>query len=76
MLRENLQAALHQHDINGNVAGREAQFGYAGFFSDRDPDFGHQHSLHVQRYDALFHAGEVLPKSLCVVQRTKLLTVE
>ena len=62
VLGEDFKAALHQYVVIGNVARGEAEFGNRGFFRDGDPDFGHEHALHVQRYDALFHAREGSPK--------------
>ena len=50
---ENLDAALHEHVVVGNVAGGEAQVLDAGLFGDGNPDFRGEDTFKVQGNDTL-----------------------
>ncbi len=57
---ENLDAALHEHVVVGNVAGGEAQVLDAGLFGDGDPNFRGEDSFKVQGNDTLFREHDSL----------------
>ena len=57
---ENLDAALHEHVVVGNVTGGEAQVLDAGLFGDGDPNFRGEDSFKVQGNDTLFREHDSL----------------
>ena len=57
---ENLDAALHEHVVVGNVARSQAQVLDAGLFGDGDPDFRGEDTFKVQGNDTLFREHDSL----------------
>src|SRR5207247_6126942 len=58
MRGKDFEPAAHQLIIIGFIPCRAAELFDAGFLGDGNPDFGSQHSLHVQGHDRLFHVAE------------------
>ena len=51
LLRQDVQAVLHQGVVVGLVAGGAAQLGDAGTLGEFDPDFGDEHTFEVETDD-------------------------
>src|SRR5437588_6674182 len=66
MLIQNGEAPAHQFVVIRLIPRGPPEFFDSGFLSDSDPDFGSQHSFHVQSDNRLFHGRRVFQKHLSV----------